>query len=173
MTLDVCVRALSAPAAAVIEEKTYTISPMSVNVQAGIVVGEITGMRVVERVEKSSDGTVSPAKLTGTLKLTNTSSNQSVRLVAGKIQYLDDQWRPIELEGSRTEATFAFTTYDSERLDPGQQAVAQAVDVVFPAEALKAKKLKGLRLTIAYIPSPYREGAISFAVSLDHRQTSS
>jgi len=50
MTLDVGVRALSAPAAAVIEEMTYTITPVSVNVQAGIVVGEITGMRVVERV---------------------------------------------------------------------------------------------------------------------------
>src|SRR5213593_3507078 len=101
MTLDVCVRALSAPAAAVIEEMTYTITPVSVNVQAGIVVGEITGMRVVERVAKSTGGTVSPARLTGTLTLTNTSASQSVRLVAGKIQYLDDQWQPIELEGSR------------------------------------------------------------------------
>ena len=173
MTLDVGVRALSAPAAAVIEEMTYTITPVSVNVQAGIVVGEITGIRVVERVAKSTGGTVSPARLTGTLTLTNTSASQSVRLVAGKIQYLDDQWQPIELEGSRTEATFAFTTYGSERLDPGQQAVVQAVDVVFPAEALKAKKLKGLRLKIAYIPSPYREEAISFAVSLDRRPTSS
>ena len=166
MTLDVGVRALSAPAAAVIEEMTYTITPVSVNVQAGIVVGEITGMRVVERVAKSTGGTVSPARLTGTLTLTNTSASQSVRLVAGKIQYLDDQWRPIELEESRTEATFTFTTYGSERLDPGQQAVVQAVDVVFPAEALKAKKLKGLRLKITYILSPYREEAISFGVSI-------
>src|SRR5881396_1056289 len=166
MTLDVGVRALSAPAAAVIEEMTYTITPVSVNVQAGIVVGEITGMRVVERVAKSTGGTVSPARLTGTLTLTNTSASQSVRLVAGKIQYLDDQWQPIELEGSRTEATFAFTTYGRERLDPGRRAV-EALDVVFPAEALKAKKLRGLRLKIAYIPFPYREEAITFAVSLD------
>lgn len=48
---------------------------------AGIVVGEVTGMRVAERVEKSSGGVVSAAKLTltGTLKLMNTSASQSVR----------------------------------------------------------------------------------------------
>src|SRR5207247_11319202 len=91
MTLDVGVRALSAPAAAVIEEMTYTITPVSVNVQAGIVVGEITGMRVVERVAKSTGGTVSPARLTGTLTLTNTSASQGGRLVAGKIQSREDQ----------------------------------------------------------------------------------
>src|SRR2546426_5909393 len=63
MTLDVCVRALSAPAAAVIEEMTYTITPVSVNVQAGIVVGEITGMRVVERSEEHTSELQSPCNL--------------------------------------------------------------------------------------------------------------
>ena len=171
MTLDVCVLRLSAPPA-VTEARTYPVAPGSVTVQAGIVVGEITAMQVTERVEQSSGRRVSPAKLTATLALTNTSASQSVRLVAGKIQYLDDQWRPIELEESRTEATFTFTTYGSERLDPGRHAV-QAVDVVFPAEALKAKKLRGLRLKIAYIPFPYREEAITFAASLDGRLVAS
>jgi len=171
MTLDVCVLRLSAPPA-VTEARTYPVAPGSVTVQAGIVVGEITAMQVTERVEQSSGRRVSPAKLTATLALTNTSASQSVRLVAGKIQYLDDQWRPIELEESRTEATFTFTTYGSERLDPGGHAV-QAVDVVFPAEALKAKKLRGLRLKIAYIPFPYREEAITFAASLDGRLVAS
>ena len=163
-TLDIRVQGPAAPAV-VIDARTYTLTPESVSVQAGIMAGEITGMRVVERIEKSSGRVVSPARLTGTLKLINTSTNQSVRLVAGKIQYLDDQWRPIEIEESRTDASFTFSAYGSERLDPGQQA-AHGVDVVFPAEALKAKKLKGLRLTITYILFPYREEAISFGVSI-------
>jgi len=45
--------------------------------------------------------------------------------------------------------------------------------VGLPADAREAKKLKGLRLKVAHIPSPYREEAISFAVSLDRRPTSS
>ena len=36
----------------------------------------------------------------------------------------------------------------------------------FPAEALKAKKLKEIRLELAYIPSPYREESINFTVSI-------
>ena len=120
-TLDIRVQGPAAPAV-VIDAKTYTLTPESVSVQAGIMAGEITGMRVVERIEKSSGRVVSPARLTGTLKLINASTNQSVRLVAGKIQYLDDQWRSIEIEESRTDASFTFSAYGSERLDPGQQA---------------------------------------------------
>jgi hypothetical protein len=50
-------------------------------------------------------------------------------------------------------------------LDPGQDAT-QSLDVEFPAEALKAKKLKEIRLELAYIPSPYREESVNFIVSI-------
>lgn len=35
-----------------------------------------------------------------------------------------------------------------------------------PAEALKAKKLKEIRLELAYIPSPFREETVNFTVSV-------
>ena len=149
--------------AAAIEDKTYTVTPASVNVKAGIVTGEVTEMKVTERIEKGSGRLVSAAKLTGMLKLTNSSSNQSVRLVAGKIQYIDAQGQPIRLVEGRTEPLIKFATYGAERLDPGQE-VTQSLDVDFPAEALKAKKLKEIRLELAYIPSPYTEETVNFTV---------
>ena len=151
--------------AAVIEDKTYTVTPASVKVKAGMVTGEVTEMKVTERVEKGSGRVVSPAKLTGTLKLTNTSANQTVRLVAGKILYIDAQGQPIKLEEARTEPTVKFATYGKEQLDPGQDAT-QSLDVEFPAEALKAKKLREIHLELAYIPSPYREETVNFIVSI-------
>ena len=151
--------------AAMIEDKTYTVTPASVTVKAGIVTGEVTEMKVTERVEKGSGRVVAPAKLTGTLKLKNTSANQTVRLVAGKILYIDAQGQPIKLEESRTEPTIKFATYGKEQLDPGQDAT-QSLDVEFPAEALKAKKLKEIRLELAYIPSPFREETVNFVVSI-------
>ena len=147
----------------VIEDKTYTVTPASVKVKAGIVTGEVTEMKVTERVEKGSGRLVSPAKLTGTLKLKNSSANQTVRLVAGKIQYIDAQGQPIRLVEGRTEPLIKFATYGAERLDPGQDAT-QSLDVDFPAEALKAKKLKEIRLELAYIPSPYTEETVNFTV---------
>ena len=149
--------------AVVIEDKVYTVTPASVKVKAGIVTGEVTEMKVTERVEKGSGRLVSPAKLTGMLKLKNSSKDQAVRLVGGKIQYIDAQGQPIKLEATRTEPAIKFATYGSERLDPGQDAT-QSVDVDFPAEALKAKKLKEIRFELAYIPSPYKEETINFTV---------
>ena len=151
--------------AAIIEDKTYAVTPASVTVKAGIVTGEVTEMKVTERVEQGSNRVVSPAKLSGTLKLKNTSANETVRLVAGKILYIDAQGQPIKLEESRTEPVVKFATYGNERLDPGQDGT-QSLDVEFPAKALKAKKLKEIRLELAYIPSPYREESINFTVSI-------
>ena len=151
--------------AAVIEDKTYTVTPAAMKVKAGIVTGEVTEMKVTERVEKGSGRVVAPAKLTAKVVLKNTSANQTVRLIAGKIQYIDAQGQPIKLEETRTEPTLKFSTYGSDRLDPGQEAT-QSLDVDFPADALKAKKLKEIRLELAYIPSPYHEETVNFIVSI-------
>jgi hypothetical protein len=136
-----------------------------VNAKAGIVTGQVTEMKVAERVEKGSDRIVTAAKLTGVLRLRNTSANQTVRLLEGKLRYIDAQGQTIKLEDSRAEPTFKFATLGSERLDPGQEAI-QSLDVEFPAEALKANKLKEIRLDFAYIPSSYREDTVNFAVSI-------
>jgi uncharacterized membrane protein YeaQ/YmgE (transglycosylase-associated protein family) len=154
-----------AATAAVIDDKTYTVTPAAMKVKAGIVTGDITEMKVTERVEQGSGRVVSAAKLTARLVLKNSSANQTVRLVAGTIQYIDVLGQPIKLEDARTEPTLKFSTYGSDRLDPGQEA-SQSLDVDFPAEALKAKKLKEIRLELAYIPSPYHEETINFIVSV-------
>lgn len=149
----------------VIEDKTYTVTPAAMTVKAGIVTGNVTEMKVTERVEKGSGRVVSPAKLTAKVVLKNSSANQTVRLVAGKILYIDAQGQPIKLEENRTEPTLKFATYGSDQLAPGQEAT-ESLDVDFPAEALKAKKLKEIRLELTYIPSPYHEETVNFIVSI-------
>ena len=149
----------------VVEDKTYTVTPPGMKVKAGIVTGEVTEMKVTERVEKGSGRVVSPAKLTAKVVLKNSSANQTVRLVAGKIQYIDAQGQPIKLEETRTEPTLKFARYGAEWLDPVKET-AESLDVDFPAEALKAKKLKEIRLQLAYIPSPYKEETVNLPVSI-------
>src|SRR3989475_10585785 len=87
-----------AATAAVIEERTYAVTPASVKVQAGIVTGEVTATKEAERIEKGSDRIVTPAKLTATLTLKNTSANQTVRLLDGKLLYIDSEGEPIMVE---------------------------------------------------------------------------
>ena len=150
----------------VIEDKVYAVTPDTVNVKAGIMTGQVTEMKVTERIEKGSGNVVSPAKLSGKLLLKNSSGDQTVRLIAGKLQFIDAQGQPIKIEEKRVEPTFKFSSYGmAERLDPGQEAT-QVVDVDFPAEALKAKKLKTIRLELVYLPSSYREETVNMAVSI-------
>ena len=155
----------AATAAPVVEDKTYAVTPAAMRVKAGIVTGEVTDMKVTERIEQGSGRIVSAAKLTANVVLRNSSANQTVRLVAGKIQYIDASGQPIKLEDMRAEPALKFATYGNDRLDPGQEAT-QSLDVDFPAEALKAKKLKEIRLELAYIPSPYHEETVNFVVSI-------
>lgn len=150
----------------VIEDKVYAVTPDSVNVAAGIMTGQVTEMRVTERVEKGSGTVVQPAKLTGKLLLKNSSTDQTVRLIEGKIQFIDAAGQPIEFEEKRVAPAFKFSGYGmAERLDPGQEAT-QAVDVEFPAAALLAQKLKTIRLELVYLPSSYREETVNLAVSI-------
>ncbi len=150
-----------------VSDKVYTVTPASVKVTAGIVTGELTEMKVTERVEEGTGRIVNPAKLTGKLVLKNISANQAVRLIAGKIQYIDVQGQPIPFKGDRTAPTLSISSsYNaSDRLDPGKD-VTQTVDADFPAEALKANKLKEIRLGLSYIPSPFVEEKLDFAVSI-------
>jgi hypothetical protein len=154
-------------AVAEIEDKLYTVTPDRVTVKTGIVNGEMTDMKVIERVEKGSGRITAPARLSGQLKLTNASTDQTVRLVGGKIMYIDDQGQVIKIEEARTEPVLKFpTSYNTpDRLDPGQHAT-QPVEVDFPATALQAKKLKEIRIELVYIPSSYKLQTANFAVSI-------
>lgn len=152
--------------AKVIEDKVYSVTPATASVKAGIVTGDVTDMKVTERVEQGTGRIDAPAKLTATLKLKNSSADQTVRLVGGKVRFIGDDGQPIKLEESRTESAIKFSGYGAaERLDPGQDAT-QSVSVDFPAEALKSKKLKEILLDLTYLPSSYKQETVNLAVSI-------
>jgi hypothetical protein len=151
--------------ASVIEDKTYAVTPAAITVKTGIVTAELTDMKVTERVQKGSTRVETPAKLTAKLKLQNSSPDQTVRLISGKMVYLDANGQPIKVEEARTEPVIRFNSVSSSQLDPGQDA-SQSIDVDFPAEALKAKKLKEIRLDLVYAPTAYRQETAKAAVSI-------
>lgn len=148
-----------------IEDKVYPVTPPSMIVKSGMITGEVIDLKVTERVEKGSDRVISPARLTGTLRLQNTSANRTIRLVEGKVRFIDAQAQPIRPGPGQTDPIVKFTRYGNEWLDPDQGA-SYALDVDFPVEALQANRLKEIRLELAYIPSPFREETVNFAVSI-------
>jgi hypothetical protein len=150
---------------AAIVDKVYPVTPSSITVKTGMITGEVIELKVTERVESGSDRVVSPARLTGKLRLVNTSLNRTVRLVEGKLQFIDAQGQHIKLDAAHADPIVKFTTYGNERLDPGQDA-SHTLDVEFPVAALTANRLKEIRLDLAYIASPFREETVNFVVSI-------
>ena len=149
-----------------IGDKVYTVTPDSVQVRAGIVAGEIAALKVTERVVHGSGQIAVPAKLTGRLTLKNVSADQSVRQIGAKIVYIDAQGQSMKAETGGTESAIRVASYvRADGLDPGQDT-SQTLNVEFPAEALKANKLKEIRLELTYIASPLKEHVLNFPVSI-------
>ena len=156
-----------APKSAAINDKVYAVTPAAISVKGAVLSGALSEMKVVERVEDGSGRVDQPARLTGKLILTNVSKDQSLRVLAGKLIYIDVQGRAIPLEDKRTEPTLRVASpYGAqERLDPGQDS-SQPVEAEFPVAALKMKRLKEIRLELLYIPSPYKQETMNFGVSI-------
>jgi len=152
---------------AAIDDKVYPVTPDKVKVTAGIVNGEVSELKVTERVEQGTGRVDTAAKLSGKLKLTNASTDQTVRMLGGKIIFIDDQGQIMKMEEARTEPTIKFANMSNsvDRLDPGQD-LTQAIDVDFPVAALTTSKIKEIRIELAYIPSAYKLQTANFSVSI-------
>ena len=86
-------------------------------------------------------------------------------MIDGPLTRISRGWRRLRARTGGVGA-FAHIAYDStDRLDPGQEAI-QAVEVNFPASALKARKLKEIRIELACIPSSYKLQTAAFPVSI-------
>lgn len=150
-------------AATVVEDKVYTVSPNALAVKAGIITGELTGLKVTESIEQGSGKVAVPATLSGNLRLRNTSPDQTVRLLAVNILYIDADGQLIPLEEARPAAAVRFGSARTDRLDPGQDTSEQ-VSVAFPADALQSKRLKDIRIDLTYLPAAFRQHVVNLPV---------
>lgn len=147
------------------EEKTFTLTPDASSVKIAFLAGQLQDLRVTERVDRATGKVVDPPWLHATLKLKNVSTDQAARLISGKLQYLDAEGNPIALAKERRDTSFTFSTYQTDRLDPGM-GTSQAIEVPFPAAALETKTLRDIRLELTYSPLPYTEATVTFPVSI-------
>jgi hypothetical protein len=154
----------------VVADKVYAVAPDAAKVAVGIVSGEITGMKVTERVEEVSGKVSAPAKLSGKLIIKNTSVDQSVNMLEAKIIFVDSQGKPLAMEDNRAEPVVKMdSSYGAKnRLDPGQD-MTQTLDVEFPAAALKAGVLKEVRIALVYAPAAYNKASLNFPVALSSK----
>lgn len=157
------------PAAAVaaVNDKVYVVTPDAIKVKSGLITGDLTELKITERVEDGTGRVVTAARLTGKLVLKNTSTDQSLRLVDGKFAYLDAQGKPMKLEDNRTEPALKMAaSYGTpDRMDPGQE-MTQSIETEFPVAALKAGAFKSLRLDLTYLPTAFKAESLNFGLAI-------
>jgi len=164
-TIAGCTTQQDAGASPRIIEKTFAFTPDTMPLKVSILQGELTGLKVVERINATTKQVVDQPELRGTLKLRNATPDQAVRLISAKIGYLDTSGKPIALAEKRRDTSVKFYSYQADRLDPGMES-SHDVAVPFPAVALAGKTLGDIRVEVTYLPTPYRVEGAEVRVSL-------
>lgn len=167
LALAACSQQGGSPAASAMQqtEKSFTLNPNSTALKVGFLAGQLQDLRVTEQVEQGTGKVVDPPLLHATLKLKNVSGDQAARLIAGKLQYLGSDGKPILPATDRRDTGFTFDTYQTNRLDPGMQT-SQDIEVPFPGAALENHTLRDIRLDLTYTPLPYKEESVTLPVSV-------
>ena len=166
--LAACSQKAPEAAAPQISEKVFALAPASIKVKAGIVGGELSNMRVTERVEDGTGRVDYGPRLSGRLVLRNLSTDQSVLVDGGKLDFADTADKPIALPPEATPPAIRLgDSYNSTsaRLDPGQE-LSRDIDVDFPGEALKPGKLHEIRMQLKYTAAPFKRDLLEFPVAL-------
>jgi len=120
-------------------------------VKAGIVTGEVTEMKVTEAGRERLPTVSSPREAHGDAQAEEYVRESDRPACRGQDPVYRCPGAAHQTRGVTDRTGRQVRPYGSERLDPGQDAT-QSLDVEFPAEALRAKKLKEIRLELAYIP---------------------
>jgi hypothetical protein len=146
-------------------EKTFTLTSGTTPMKVDFLAGQLQQLTITERLDSKTGSVVEPPELRGTLKIKNTSQDQAARLIAGKLVFLDAKGQVVPLAKERGETTLTFNSYETQRLDPGQES-SQSIDVPFPRAGLQTDLVQTVRLDLTYLPTPVRERAVDIPVLL-------
>lgn len=155
-----------------VSDKVFELEPGTIKVKAGIVGGELSHMKVTERVEDGTGRIDSGPRLSGRLVIRNLSSDQSVRVNGGRLIFADGSNNAIGLGPDSTPPAIQLSdSYNdtSARLDPGQE-LTRDVDVDFPGAALKPGKLHEIRMQLQYTAAPFKRDLLEFPVAVAAKQ---
>lgn len=148
-----------------IEEKQFALNPAQAPIEVDLLKGTLGGMIVTLRADKETGQLVYGPTFRADLKLTNTSEDRAVRLIAGEVRYLDADGRPIAVQDDRGDTDFTFSSYQTERLDPGMQTT-RSIDLPFPVAAVQNGTLRDIRLELEYVVLPYRKETAKIQAAL-------
>lgn len=148
------------------EEKRIVLNPEDSTWQVSVLTGELQNLRIAERVDHGTGKIIEPPMLRATVMVKNTSADQTIRLIAARVEYLGPDGKPIPLSKSRQNTSFVFNAYQPESLDPGKEVSTQ-IEVPFPTAALTSRSLQDIRVELRFTPLPYKDKSVNVPESVN------
>jgi hypothetical protein len=164
LTVNNCGKKSDVPEAPKTEELTLTLSPSTQEVKSEQFTLQLSDLKILKTVDKSTKELTTTPSLRGNIKIMNHSKN--ILDVQGvTIQYLDSSGNPIPYKTG--EKKVAVSTYWTD-LQPGKEA-ENSLDVTVPVAAVKEKSLNKIQVNVVYIPSPLKREALSIPVRMEEK----
>ena len=164
LTLNNCGKKSEVAEAPKTEEVTVAITPSTQEVKGEQFSLQLSNLRIIKTIDKSTKELTSTPSLKGSLKIVNNSKN--ILDVQGvTIQYLDSSGNPIPFKTGEKKVT--VSTYWTD-LQPGKEA-ENYLDVTVPMAAVKEKSLHKIQVNVVYIPSPLNREALEIPVKMEEK----
>jgi hypothetical protein len=164
LTLNNCGKKSEVSEAPKTEEVAVTLSPSTQEVKSEQFALQLSDLKILKTVNKSTKELTATPSLKGNIKIVNHSKN--ILDVQGvTIQYLDSSGNPIPFKTG--EKKVAVSTYWTD-LQPGKDA-ENYLDVTVPIAAVKEKSLNKIQVNVVYIPSPLKREALTMPVKMEEK----
>jgi len=159
-----CEKKAEVPEAPKTEEITVSLTPATQEVKGEQFTLQLSNLRLIKTVDKSTKELTTTPSLRGTIKILNHSKN--ILDVQGvTIQYLDSSGNLIPFKTGEKKVTVSSYWAD---LEPGKESESY-LDATVPIVAIKEKSLNKIQVNVVYIPSPLKREALDIPVKMEEK----
>jgi len=144
------------------EEITVALTPSAQEIKGEMFTLKLSDLKIIKTVNKSSKELTATPSLTGTIKISNNSTN-ILGIKEVTIQYLDSSGNPIPFNNGEKKAKLSGYWSD---IQPGKDS-EKSLDVKVPMAAVSEKSINKIRSHIVYIPTPLKRESMDVPVKME------
>jgi len=148
------------------EEITVSLSPSTQEVKGEQFSLELSDLKIIKTVDKSTKELKETPHLKGNIKIKNLSKN-ILETQGVTFQYLDASGNVIPFKSGEKNVTVSIYLKD---LQPGKES-SNFLDVTVPMVAVKEKSLSKIQANVVYIPTPLKRESLEVPVKLEEKSS--
>ena len=144
------------------EEITVALTPSAQEIKGEMFTLKLSDLKIIKTVNKSTKELTATPSLTGTIKISNNSTN-ILGIKEVTIQYLDSSGNPIPFNNGEKKAKLSGYWSD---IQPGKD-LEKSLDVKVPMAAVSEKSINKIQSHIVYIPTPLKRESMDVPVKME------